>query len=258
MSMLSVGRETPSERIPTGAASIPPDMLEMLNTWLSMSVAMTRMLHESVRAQEDWIRSMTGVVELLQGRLNAIAGQAQQSQDQGRPAVIMSPSPANGPVGTDRPRAPTGSGARVAGNGAGAASAQGLNPAGPAPSDVPAPSGPGDLPALIGEAEPTGAIVGGIELVVGPFSRFSQLGDFLRALRALPGVESVMTRQFHRGILRLRVRYDNPIALATRLLDLSAFAPRIVSAGAARIELHVQCLLEDESSRAETAARASA
>jgi len=82
-----------------------------------------------------------------------------------------------------------------------------------------------------------GIVVGGIEVVAGPFTRFAHLADFSRDLRALPGIVSVETSQFYRGTVHLRVRYDNPVPLATSVLSLACFAPQVISATPQRIEL---------------------
>ena len=83
------------------------------------------------------------------------------------------------------------------------------------------------------------AVDGGIQLIAGPFGRFSQLATFTQQLRGLPGVNSLDTRQFLKGTVHLRLRYDDPIPLAVRLAELSEGAPTVVSATAGRIELRV-------------------
>jgi hypothetical protein len=83
------------------------------------------------------------------------------------------------------------------------------------------------------------AVAGGTEVVAGPFARFQQLAVFVKALRALPGVQDVATRQFVRGMVHLRVRHAHGTALADRLLELTDFAPSIVSSTQDRIELRV-------------------
>lgn len=84
------------------------------------------------------------------------------------------------------------------------------------------------------------AVAGGVELIAGPFARFQQLAAFVKALRALPGVHDVTTRQFVRGMVHLRVRHAHSMALADRLLELSEFDPSIVSSAQDRIELSVK------------------
>lgn len=83
------------------------------------------------------------------------------------------------------------------------------------------------------------AVAGGIEVVAGPFARFQQLAAFVKALRALSGVQDVTTRQFVRGMVHLRVRHSQTISLADRLLELAEFQPTIVSSTQDRIELKV-------------------
>ncbi|MBV8086829.1 MAG: polymer-forming cytoskeletal protein [Chloroflexi bacterium] len=79
-----------------------------------------------------------------------------------------------------------------------------------------------------------------VELTVGPFSRFSQLAEFLQALGGLAGVEKVETRQFYRGTVQLRVRYSNPIPLGTRLRDLASFEPHVSQTPSGlEVRLHV-------------------
>jgi hypothetical protein len=82
-------------------------------------------------------------------------------------------------------------------------------------------------------------VAAGIEVVAGPFARFQQLATFVKALRALPGVQDVTTRQFVRGMVHLRVRHPHTTALADRLLELAEFSPEIVSSTQDRIELKV-------------------
>lgn len=84
------------------------------------------------------------------------------------------------------------------------------------------------------------AVAGGTEMVAGPFARFQQLAAFVKALRALPGVQDVTTRQFVRGMVHLRVRHSHAIALAGLLGGLTEFSPSIVSSTHDRIELTVE------------------
>jgi len=83
------------------------------------------------------------------------------------------------------------------------------------------------------------AVAGGIDIVAGPFARFQQLAAFVKALRAVAGVQDVTTRQFVRGMVHLRVRHSYDVALADRLLELAEFRPSIVSNTQDRIELKV-------------------
>jgi hypothetical protein len=110
----------------------------------------------------------------------------------------------------------------------------------PAPSRADAPAAPppaADEPAVVTPGEPLP--LGSTELVAGPFARFSQLAAFTQALNALPGVQSVATRQFYRGKVHFRVRYDGPIPLTVAIADLSAFHPQIVSDNPGRVEVRV-------------------
>jgi hypothetical protein len=93
-----------------------------------------------------------------------------------------------------------------------------------------------DVPGLLTER----AMIGGVELLVGPFTKFTDLASLMSALRALPGVRSVATQRFVKGIAHLRLRYEDPVPLAARLKGLRAFGPRIVACGPARIEMRVQ------------------
>lgn len=83
-------------------------------------------------------------------------------------------------------------------------------------------------------------IAGSIDLAVGPITRFTQLAGFTRALRSLPGVADVATRQFYRQTALLRIRYDDPMPLQTRLQDLGGdFNPQVTAASPTRIELRI-------------------
>lgn len=81
---------------------------------------------------------------------------------------------------------------------------------------------------------------GGMDVVVGPFARFSRLAEFIRALRALSGVRSVEARQFFNGTVQLRVRYDGMVPLATRLAELREFAPSAISATSTGVMMRLQ------------------
>ena len=83
-------------------------------------------------------------------------------------------------------------------------------------------------------------VSGGIELVVGPFTRLQQLAAFTRALREMPGVEDVSARQFAKGSVHIRVHYADAIPLSNRLAQLREFSPSVVSASKTRIELKVE------------------
>ncbi|CAA9229692.1 MAG: hypothetical protein AVDCRST_MAG77-935 [uncultured Chloroflexi bacterium] len=88
-----------------------------------------------------------------------------------------------------------------------------------------------------GEARPTPG--GAIDLVAGPFSHFSDLAAFTRQLRAMPGVDALETRQFYKGTVRFRLRYDDPVPFVTRVGELHDFAPHVVATDAGRIEVRV-------------------
>jgi hypothetical protein len=80
---------------------------------------------------------------------------------------------------------------------------------------------------------------GSIELTVGRFTRFSELGAFSETLSALSGVRSVVTQQFLKGMVTLRVNYDSPIELADRLRELRQLKPEVQETGPARLEMVV-------------------
>lgn len=83
-------------------------------------------------------------------------------------------------------------------------------------------------------------VSGGVELVVGPFSRLQHLAAFTRALQEMPGVADVSARQFERGLVHIRVRYADAVPLTNRLAQLREFSPTVVSATKTRIELKVE------------------
>lgn len=82
-------------------------------------------------------------------------------------------------------------------------------------------------------------VAAGTEVVAGPFAHFKQLAEFVKAMRALDGIQDVVTRQFVRGMVHLRVRHSHGSSFADRLLELSEFAPEIVSSAQDRVELKV-------------------
>jgi uncharacterized protein with GYD domain len=96
------------------------------------------------------------------------------------------------------------------------------------PNGLPSPS----MLATIGEMPP-----GSYELVAGRFTRFSELGAFSETLQALPGVNSVTIQQFLRGMVSMRIQYDSPIPLLTRLQELRQFKPEVRAIGPAQFEL---------------------
>jgi hypothetical protein len=83
-------------------------------------------------------------------------------------------------------------------------------------------------------------VSGGIELVVGPFTRLQELAAFTRALREMQGVEDVSPRQFAKGLVHIRVHYTDTIPLSNRLAQLREFSPSVLSATRTRIELKVE------------------
>ena len=110
----------------------------------------------------------------------------------------------------------------------------------------------------VARREPAGPVLaqtvaGGLELVVGPFSRFTDLAGFTRRLRELPGIQAVDTRHFFKGTVSLRVRYEDAVPLATRLAELEEFEPHVASATPSRIEVR---LLAGAGERVDAAAAA--
>jgi hypothetical protein len=87
--------------------------------------------------------------------------------------------------------------------------------------------------------DPRASIDGGVDLIAGPFARFSELAAFTRAVRTLQGITSLDTREFLKGTVHLRLRYEDPIQLSVRLTELTEFRPSIIQASASRIELRV-------------------
>ena len=88
-------------------------------------------------------------------------------------------------------------------------------------------------------------IDGGVDLIAGPFVRFSELAAFTRAVRGLQGITSLDTREFLKGTVHLRLRYDDPIRLSVRLTELSEFRPSIIQATPRRVELRVNLVDPD-------------
>ncbi|MBI3965918.1 MAG: hypothetical protein HY329_09815, partial [Chloroflexi bacterium] len=84
-----------------------------------------------------------------------------------------------------------------------------------------------------------GSELGAYELVVGPFAKFSSVNDFLRAVRKLNGVLDVRTRRFQRGMLQVRVEYENQVPLTRRLREVEAIPMTIKSASGNQIEVVV-------------------
>jgi vacuolar-type H+-ATPase subunit H len=110
-------------------------------------------------------------------------------------------------------------------------------------------------PAPVARIHPElGAIDGGVDLIVGPFARFSQLAAFTRGVRGLAGVISLDTREFLKGTVHLRLRYDDAIPLSVRLSELSEFRPVVLEASSGRVELRVN--LVDSAAEADGIERA--
>lgn len=57
-------------------------------------------------------------------------------------------------------------------------------------------------------------------LVVYPFTRFSDLGQFQSALRELVGIHDVQVRRFAQGTLEMRLSYDGQLSLPQMLREL--------------------------------------
>lgn len=89
------------------------------------------------------------------------------------------------------------------------------------------------VPELAGDEVPAGSV----DLLVGTFTRFSDLSAFSRTLSDLPGVLAVVTRHFYRGMVTIRVRYESPIPLLTRLQGLTQFKPLVRELGPAQFEV---------------------
>ena len=81
--------------------------------------------------------------------------------------------------------------------------------------------------------------MGSYDLVVGPFTRFTALVGFTNRLRTLPGIESVATRYFAKSMAHLRVRYDDPIELSTRIAEMTEFTPRVKRVSAGRFDVQI-------------------
>lgn len=84
------------------------------------------------------------------------------------------------------------------------------------------------------------SVSGGVEIVVGPFSRLQHLAAFTRALNDMPGIADVSARQFEQGMVHIRVHYSDDVPLVTRLVQLREFSPTVVSSTKTRIELKVE------------------
>lgn len=84
------------------------------------------------------------------------------------------------------------------------------------------------------------SVSGGVELVVGPFTRLQHLAQFTRAIQEMPGIADVSARQFEQGMVHIRVHYSDDVPLVTRLAQLREFSPTVVASTKTRIELKVE------------------
>jgi hypothetical protein len=108
----------------------------------------------------------------------------------------------------------------------------------PAPEPVAEVKAPARIHPELGD-DARASIDGGVDLIAGPFARFSELAAFTRAVRGLQGITSLDTREFLKGTVHLRLRYEDPIQLSVRLTELTEFRPSIIQATPGRIELRV-------------------
>jgi hypothetical protein len=108
----------------------------------------------------------------------------------------------------------------------------------PAPEPVVQPKPPARIHPELGD-DARASIDGGVDLIAGPFARFSELAAFTRAVRGLPGITSLDTREFLKGTVHLRLRYEDPIQLSVRVTELVEFRPSIIQATPSRVELRV-------------------
>jgi hypothetical protein len=83
---------------------------------------------------------------------------------------------------------------------------------------------------------------GTYEVLISPFTKFSQVGAFTRAVAAIPGVRRAQTRQFFKGTLHLKILYEGDVPLAERLTELASFQPRIAATNGNRVEVRVSPL----------------
>lgn len=98
---------------------------------------------------------------------------------------------------------------------------------------------PEAVPEETGVSSMSLAPPGAVELVVGPFRRFSQLALFTQALGALPGMQSVATRQFIKGTVHFHVAYMDPLPLVNRLVQMPEFQCEVIGSSPTRVELLV-------------------
>jgi hypothetical protein len=76
-----------------------------------------------------------------------------------------------------------------------------------------------------------------VNVVVGPFTRFSELARFRQALGGLPGVRCLRQRQLVQGVAQFYVQHDDPAALAARLEALRDFRSVVRAPSPTRIEV---------------------
>ncbi|GIW07237.1 MAG: hypothetical protein KatS3mg060_2042 [Dehalococcoidia bacterium] len=119
-------------------------------------------------------------------------------------------------------------------------------PTEPAPAAVPeppaeaAPEPPAEAaPEPPAEAAPPPPMTETYELAASPFSSFSTLIAFQKAVASLPGVEDVRTKSFLNGALVLSLRYSGRDPLTASLSRLAGFRAERVSAVGNRIEFVV-------------------
>lgn len=103
------------------------------------------------------------------------------------------------------------------------ASTNGVVPAWDTPREMPPASEPVYRPALPQMQHPTTTgtpFAGTYTLVVYPFTRFSDLGQFQSALHAFAGIHDVQVRRFAQGTLEMRLTYNGASPLTQALRDL--------------------------------------
>ena len=88
------------------------------------------------------------------------------------------------------------------------------------------------MSARLGDVPP-----GAYGLVAGRFTRFSELAAFSETVQALPGIQGVTIQQFLRGMVSMRIQYDSPTPLLTRLQELRQFKPEVREVGPAQYEM---------------------
>jgi hypothetical protein len=115
-----------------------------------------------------------------------------------------------------------------------------------------------DVQALLADLMMGDVAPDAYDVAVGRFTRFSELAAFTETLQGLPGIQSIVTRQFLRGIVSLRLQYTDQIPLSTRLSDMNQFKPVVRALGQNRLEMILfagsRGLAGDAPAPAETAA----